>query len=191
MTKKLKRSSKLDIPRDQLTDKDRKALRTQARRQEKKAEEIMEHLYKPLDEWDNEELARGRPRARDGSFSGPKPKWISLKVHEEAMRRFQDIVKGEMRAGTAGAIKLIQEIVENDDLVYDDEGQPIRHLVSQNTKLQAAMFLIEHLIGKPTQQVKGDISLQVQSILAGAVVNPDEQPAIDAGDDDDDEEDDD
>lgn len=192
MAKSKRRPKALDKPREELTANDKKALRAAARRDKEKTTAIQEHLYKPVEEWDDEELARGRPRSKNGTFSGPKPRWVDQKVHEEAIRRFKELVRGEMRATTSPALKFINELILNDDLVYDDEGQPIRHLVNQNTKLQAAQFLIEQLLGKPKQSVEGDIKLQVQSILAGSLVNPSDDPALEVGvDEDEDDEDDD
>src|SRR5690606_18560963 len=63
-------------------------------------------LYKkPLAEWDNEELARGRPRNADGTFSGPTPAYISAEVHEEALDRFTSVVRTGMRVATVDALK--------------------------------------------------------------------------------------
>ncbi|RZT77965.1 methyltransferase family protein [Micromonospora violae] len=36
--------------------------------------------YKPVSEWDNEELARGKPRNSQGSFSCPSPSWLTQAI---------------------------------------------------------------------------------------------------------------
>src|SRR5262245_63124610 len=60
----------------------RKQMRARARRKRKKAGESEEfkRLYKPIEQWDPEELARGRPRSRDGNFTGRPPRWITRAV---------------------------------------------------------------------------------------------------------------
>jgi hypothetical protein len=127
-----------------------------------------EVLYKkPLEEWDAEELARGRPRAADGTFRGKRPDWISGEVHEESMDRFKSIVKTGMRVAAVDAIQVVQDILVNEDI--DNRGKP---LVAASTKLQAAQFLIEHVVGKPTQRIENDVSVKLQAILAGVMVNP-------------------
>lgn len=127
-------------------------------------------LYKkPLREWDNEELARGRPRDKDGSFTGPKPEYVTGEMHEEAMDRFTSIVRTGMRVATVDALEKIKDIINNEDV--DNRGKP---LVGASTKLDAAKFLIEHIIGKPTQRIESDVSVKLQGILGAVMVNPDE-----------------
>lgn len=127
-------------------------------------------LYnKPLREWDNEELARGRPRNSDGSFSGPPPAYVTAEVHEEAMERFTSIVRTGMRVATVDAIEVVKEILRDTEL--DNRGKPV---VAAGTKLDAAKFLIEHIVGKPTQRVESDISVKLQGLLGAVMVNPNE-----------------
>lgn len=155
---------------------------------------------KPLDEWDAQELARGRPRDARGGFSGPKPAWVSAEVHEEAMDRFKSIVRSGMRVAAVDAVELVQSLLNDDST--DNRGRP---LVSAGTKLQAATFLIEHMVGKPTQRIESDVSVKLQGILATVMMNPTDMAsgnylpghlpgitmelaalAVDEGDDDDD-----
>jgi len=151
-----------------LTDKQ---IRARARRRMKRATIMtdQEHdaLYKPVEEWDIEELARGRPRNSKGTFAGAKPKWITVAVHEEAMNMFRQAVKGRMNGMTPMALEAIVNLVENEE--YDDKGKPV---VPASTKLDAAKFLLEHVVGKPTQRVEGDISVKLQGILGVALANP-------------------
>lgn len=120
---------------------------------------------KPIEEWDLDELARGRPRASDGSFKGPAPTWVTAELKEEAYNRFKEYVKGELAGGSLRALSRIK------DLIDDAESDRVR--------LDASKFVLEHLIGRPTQEVKGDISLNLQQILAGVLVNPNGAEAID------------
>lgn len=149
----------------------RKQIRARARRRRNRnglTEQEMDYLYqKPIEEWDNEELARGRPRNIDGRFTGPKPKWISAAVHEQAMERFKSVVRSEMNASTVDALEVLNMILNNDE--RDDKGKPI---VPAGTKLEASKFLLEHIVGKPTQRIESDVSVKLQGILAQVMVNP-------------------
>lgn len=145
-----------------------KQIRARARRAAQITEDQLENLYgKPLEEWDAEELARGRPRAVDGTFKGKTPSFITRALHEEIMKRFEGIVRTEMNVHTVAALQMIGTILENDEV--DDKGRPI---VAAGTKLDAAKFLIEHILGKPKQRVETDISVKLQGILGHAMVNP-------------------
>lgn len=131
-------------------------------------------LYnKPLREWDNEELARGRPRNKDGTFSGPPPQMVSAEVHEEAMERFTSIVRTGMRVATVDALKVLNNLLVDEEL--DNRGKPV---VPAGTKADIAKFLVEHIIGKPTQRVESDVSIKLQGLMAAVMVNPNE---IDGG----------
>ncbi|AVR56897.1 hypothetical protein PBI_TRISCUIT_24 [Microbacterium phage Triscuit] len=124
---------------------------------------------KPLREWDNEELARGRPRSADGTFSGPTPEYVTMEMHEEAMDRFTSIVRTGMRTATVDALKVLGEILNDEEV--DNRGKPV---VAAGTKLDAAKFLIEHIVGKPTQHIESDVSVKLQGILGAVMVNPDD-----------------
>lgn len=126
---------------------------------------------KPIHEWDNQELARGRPRNKDGKFRGAAPEWVSAEIHEAAMDRFKSIVKTGMRVATVDAIDVVKRIL-NDDTT-DNRGRP---LTAASTKLQAAQFLLEHVVGKPTQRIESDVSVKLQAILGTIMVNPSDAP---------------
>lgn len=145
----------------------KKQIRARARRHQKISEGELEKLYKPIEQWDEEELARGRPRAADGSFRGASPGWITRQMHETAMARFKGIVEGRMREETVTALGVVHQILSNND--EDEKGRP---LVPAGTKLDAAKFLIEHTVGKPTQRQEVDISVRLQSLLAVATSGP-------------------
>lgn len=145
----------------------KKQIRARARRGQKITEAELDKLYKPLEEWDEEELARGRPRAADGTFRGKSPSWITREMHETAMNRFKQIVEGRMREETVTALGVVNMILTSDDI--DDKGRP---LVGASTKLDAAKFLIEHIVGKPTQRLETDISVKLQGLLAMATAGP-------------------
>ncbi len=142
--------------------------RRKAKRHEVMSQQELDYLYeKPVEEWDMEELARGRPGNSRGGFSGPKPKWITAAVHERSMERYTAAVKTDMQATTVDALDAIRWIIQNEDV--DDKGKPI---VPAGTKLEASKFLIEHVVGKPTQRIESDVSVKLQGILGQVMVNP-------------------
>lgn len=149
-----------------------KQIRARARRLKKINEEELALLYKPLDEWDSEELARGRPKASDGTFKGKAPAYIDRALHEEIVRKFETIVRQEMNTSTVQALEFLDSLFKDDR--EDERGRPI---VSPATKLDAAKFLVEHIIGKPKQRVEQDISVKLQAMLATAMVNPSQTQA--------------
>lgn len=146
-----------------------KQIRQRARRKlNKLSPEEAESLWgKDIDQWDMEELARGRPRARNGTFQGAAPKFISRQLHEQIISRFEQIVRLEMNGHTVDALKILGMVLN--DTKVDHKGRPV---VPAGTKLDAAKFLIEHIIGKPKQRVESDISVKLQGILGHAIVNP-------------------
>lgn len=149
-----------------------KQIRARARRKmarkEVMSEQEMEYLYqKPIEDWDMEELARGRPRNSKGTFTGPRPKWINAQVHEQAMEKYTAAVKTDMRATTVDALGAIRWIIQNEEV--DEKGKPI---VPPSTKLEASKFLLEHIVGKPTQRIESDVSVKLQGILGQVLVNP-------------------
>lgn len=131
--------------------------------------EEFEALYKPIEDWDMEELARGRPRDVNGTWRGGTPKWVSREIHEKAMDRFKSLVKMEMSAMAPGALDTFRYLIANED--EDPRGRP---MVPPTVKLQAATFLLEHIVGKPVQHQETDISVRLQGILGVVMANPNE-----------------
>lgn len=149
----------------------KKQLRARARRQMAKggrpAPDTVQALYgKPLEEWDAEELARGRTRDKNGTFSGRAPKWMTREMHEQAMEQFKTLVASEVRAHTFKAAEVFGQLLENDEV--DEKGRPV---VPPGVKADVAKFLYEHLVGKPKQPISADINVKLQGILANVMVD--------------------
>jgi len=146
---------------------ERKQIRGRIRRRGKVTKAEFEMLYKPLEEWDPEELARGRPRNKAGDFRGAAPSWITREMHEAILTRFKEVVRSEMRAHTIPALKLIETVLTDDTV--DLKGRP---MTPMSTRVDAAKFLIEHMVGKPKVHQEVDISVKLQALLATAVASP-------------------
>lgn len=132
-------------------------------------QEVMDTLWKPIEDWDMEELARGRPRAADGSFRGSKPAYITRELHETAMENFKSMVRSEMNGSTVDAIMVLNNLLNNDET--DNKGRPT---VTAATKADIAKWLVEHVLGKAVQPTTTDISAKLQLILGAAMVNPED-----------------
>lgn len=136
--------------------------------------EVKVLMRKPLKDWTLQELAKGRPADKNGRFTGASPFWVTREMHEKAMEMFKAHVRTDMNSHTVRALEVIREVMDNDEV--DDKGKP---LVPAGTKVDVAKFLIEHLMGKPTQPIQTDISIKLQGILGASLVMPDfSQPAI-------------
>ena len=144
-----------------------KQIRARARRAGKMLDKELEERYKPLDEWDHEELARGRPRDKSGGWSGSPPKYVTRAFHEQILRKFQVVVREEMNTHTIEALEVMRKVLTDEST--DMKGKP---LVSAGTKLEAAKYLLDHVVGKPTQRTETEISVKLQTMLGNAMVNP-------------------
>jgi hypothetical protein len=83
------------------------------------------------------------------------------------MERFRGAIKTEMNKHTVDALGTIHWILSNEEV--DDKGKPI---IPPGAKLDAAKWLLEHTVGKPTQRIESDISVKLQAILGSVMVNP-------------------
>jgi hypothetical protein len=124
-------------------------------------------LYKKdIEDWDVEELARGRPRSADGTFKGGgHPKWLTPVVVAEAKRRLLQQTYGKLAVHLDTAVKTVYDLMVSDEI--DEKGRPI---VDARTKLAAAQFIIEHFLGKPTQFVEAEVNDITKSAIAAAIV---------------------
>lgn len=149
-----------------------KQVRARARRVIKKGKRLDEETFedwsgKPIEEWDLEELSRGRPRDAKGGFRGKPPKYMPRAVHERIAERFKMLVRDQMNQNAVQALGVVSNLIASDDV--DDKGKPI---VPASVKLDASKWLVEHVIGKPVQQQTTDISVKLQGILGAVMVNP-------------------
>lgn len=114
--------------------------------------------YKPIEEWDWEELARGRPRDKEGKFRGAAPSWLDNKLREEAKRRLKERVHDALNVYARQALRVLQRTMI-------DESVDIK------IRLDTAKFVIEHVIGKAT--VKQEIKAEGIGFIARALVMED------------------
>lgn len=176
--RRIKRKKVLDTPYYQRDMKDRHASQLSKKENIKRDREKpiitrqeFEIVYRPLEEWDLEELSRGRPRDKAGRFSGKPPAWMTRELFEGAMEKFEEQMRMQLHAEAIPAMDAIRYVIGNNDV--DAKGKPV---VSANVKLAAAQFVMEHLLGKPQQRIQQDISVKLQGILGSVMVNPSDVP---------------
>jgi hypothetical protein len=121
--------------------------------------------FKPVEEWDLEELAHGKPRNAGGGFGGRVPAWITPDVTREAKRRLYTHAFGKLGTHADLAIQTIKNLLVDEQV--DDKGKP---LVDARTKLDAAKFIVEHILGKPKEVVEINATDNARQVLASAIV---------------------
>jgi len=128
--------------------------------------------FKEIKDWDLEELARGKPREANGRFrGGPVPKWITGAITVEIQKRLKDEAFKEVTQHISLAVQTVVKLLKSEEL--DDKGKP---LVSPETKLKAAIFIIEHVIGKSTTKVELAAEDFTKKMIASAIVLDDGRP---------------
>lgn len=126
---------------------------------------------KPIEEWDNEELARGRPRDKNGKFVGKSPSWATPAIAAEAKRRLMTHTFGKLAGHIDQAVVVIGNLLVSEEV--DDKGRPI---VDAKTKLAAATFIIEHTLGKPKALIELTENETTKTAIAAAIVLEDGAP---------------
>lgn len=163
-------------PDDRLSTKPQ-AIRARARVRHQRFTDDLGYYYehvarKPVEEWDLEELARGKPRGPDGSWKkGATPKWLTPVIQAEAKKRFKEKAFEGLSEYVGIAIRILGELLESDET--DHEGKPV---VSAREKIDIAKFIVEHVIGKPNQRVALESTPAYKSILVDAIVLDDGNP---------------
>lgn len=159
------------MPKKPLSEKP-SAVRRRIRQSGEKLERDVAMLYKPIDEWDMEELARGRPRNKSGNFQGPAPTWLTPVIIKEAKDRLRVLTRDEIAVFANDATRVMHKLMTSEELDYD--GKPI---VSASVRLDAAKYLLDQTIGKATNQVEITGNVQLEHLMASVLVNPDGREA--------------
>lgn len=127
--------------------------------------------FKPVEEWDLEELAHGKPRNSKGGFQGRQPTWITPDVAREAKKRLYEHAFGRLGANVDLAVQTLVNLIKSEET--DEKGKKI---VDARTKLDAVKFIIEHVIGKPTSTLQVDATDEARTMFAAAIVLDDGKP---------------
>lgn len=150
----------------------RNRLRKQTEKLEEKVQRDIALIYKPVDEWDWEELSKGRPRGEDGKFSGRPPTWITPAIQAEAQRRMRAFTEAELMTHARDAIKVLTDLMKNDEI--DDFGKSV---VPAAVKYQSATYIVNHVIGLPKARHEISTHNPLEELMGGILVNPDGEPS--------------
>jgi len=115
-------------------------------------------------EWDDEELARGQRRNKNGQFRGRPPATIPFEIHKELTRRRFARAHDLLGESLADAAQMLRSIVK-------DESADVY------ARLRAADMIFDRILGKPRESV--DIGLYAgpaaekpyQKMLQSAIVS--------------------
>jgi hypothetical protein len=118
---------------------------------------------RPVSEWTLEELQHGRPRHPTGGWKGPRPKWITPIIQAEVRRRLREETIQNLVGHTGTAIKVLAEFLKN-------EEEP-------SLRFKAAQLILEYAAGAPDKSIHVTGNVQLQTMLAGALVLDDGSPA--------------
>lgn len=129
---------------------------------------------KPLEDWDDEELARGRARGADGRFpTGPRPEWLTEEIDEEIRKRFQKRMRQGLGLAALSAADVLTRIMKDDRPMEDEDGGVTGWLVSPSVRADIAKYLLDQVAGKATQPIDVSAEVKIQGLFASVVVNAD------------------
>lgn len=126
--------------------------------------EVVYQDTRPVSDWTLEELQHGRPRHPTGGWRGPRPKWITPIIQAEIRRRLREETIQNLVGHTGAAIKVLVEFLSN-----KEEPSALR--------FRAAQLIIEYAAGAPDKNVHITGNVQLQNMLASALVLEDGSPA--------------
>jgi hypothetical protein len=120
----------------------------------------LELLYqKPVEEWDFEELQRGRPRKPNGKFPRNREDWITPVMRLEAQRRLQECTHEELGRYAGSAIEVMVDLMQNARV--------------EIVRYNAAKYVLDQIVGMPTARVHVEANVKFDNMLADVIVNHD------------------
>ncbi len=168
-----------------------------ARREKERARLFAERNWRPLYEWDLEELLMGCPRRDDGSWPrGPRPQWIEPWLAEELMRRFNEEAAKKLMSLLPGALAVLGSVL--DQPATGDPGTAAYYTANQipwptdprtgenvtlpigvdpRLKVDVAKWVGEQILGKAKQKVDVVVEERATTFLAERVVLDDGRDA--------------
>jgi hypothetical protein len=125
----------------------------------------------PLDDWDDDELIRGKRKDKNGKFTGRPAQVIPARLHRELTRRRFSRSRDLMAESLEDCARMLRSIVV-------DEAAPIR------SRIHAAEVLMDRVLGRPKESMAIDFANTAepapwQRMMAEAIVG-NLQQAIDA-----------
>ncbi len=107
-----------------------------------------------LSVWDDEELLRGQRRAKNGNFSGSRPKVVPLELHHELNRRRMSRAGEVLRESVLDAVELWRSVLLDNDA-------PLA------MRMRASELVVERVMGKAKETV--DVKFESEPPWAVAI----------------------
>lgn len=117
-----------------------------------------------VEKWDDEELLRGRRRAKDGTFRGGEPVLIPAQVYEEFKRRQLERVEQAFMENVAAAAQNLADMAADKNL-------------DAAIRLRAQKMLLDRVLGRPTESVEVRGHLKHEQVIEQVTINRDELAA--------------
>ncbi|PZV96317.1 hypothetical protein SAMN05443287_106193 [Micromonospora phaseoli] len=119
---------------------------------------------KPVSEWDLEELGRGYPRNKDGTFARRRATdWLAPAVQAERMKRLKQASHDALMTHASDAMKVL-------GLLVNDPATPA------GVRADIGKFIYEQLHGKAKAHVDVDAKVGPRDAIAAAIVLDDGLP---------------
>jgi len=113
----------------------------------------------PVSELDDEELARGYPRADDGTFRGRPPMMIPRAMQDEIMRRLLKRGQEKLKENYLAAMDQMTEVATDRNL-------------DPAVRLKAAQYVIERLAGKTPERIHVASEDPVETLFKNILADP-------------------
>lgn len=94
-----------------------------------------------VEDLDDEELARGYPRDRNGRFSGRPPKVVPLTMYRHMQKEFFKRIEDKMRTALPDAVDMLAALATSP-------------MAEDKDKLKAIDMLLTRVMGKPPEKVE-------------------------------------
>jgi hypothetical protein len=107
-----------------------------------------------FDDWDDEELLRGRRRDRNGGWGGRPPSVVPARVHHEVVKRNITAAQALFTVSIERAVEICRELMDGAD-------------VKDETRLKAAQLVIERVMGKQPDVVAVTVTDKPYQALMG------------------------
>lgn len=114
--------------------------------------------YEDITQWDDEELARGQKRDKNGRFQGRQPVVVPTVVHNEMVRRSMKAAERLLQTALVPACEALSAIITNPDTEDKD-------------KLRAVDMILNRVLGKSPEKVEitGEMKPWESAIVASVV----------------------
>lgn len=128
---------------------------------------------KPIEQWDDEEIYRGRVRNAEGRFTqGRRPTWLTPALMTERQRRLRQLMADDVGTFAADALRTLHSVMMDDS--RDETGRPN---VPASVRVDAGKYLVDQFMGKATATVDVNAGSHLAELLADVMVNPDGEPS--------------